>query len=185
MITLVVSGPAALSALADRMLAAAVGYAERQLGERFGRFRDREGAIVPLVVLAMGKLGGGELNFSSDIDIVFLYPADGESDGPRTLSGQQFFTRFSQSIVSLLDERTADGFVFRVDTRLRPFGDRGRRLRASRRLNPICCSTAGTGSAMPISRRASSVSRHRPPSPTSSSATWSCRSFTAVTWITV
>ena len=115
----------ALSALADRLLAAAAGYAERQLEERFGRFRDGEGAVVPLVVLAMGKLGGGELNFSSDIDIVFLYPADGESDGARKLSGQQFFTRFSQSIVSLLDERTADGFVFRVDTRLRPFGDSG------------------------------------------------------------
>ena len=115
----------ALSALADRLLAAAAGYAERQLEERFGRFRDGEGTAVPLVVLAMGKLGGGELNFSSDIDIVFLYPADGESDGARKLSGQQFFTRFSQSIVSLLDERTADGFVFRVDTRLRPFGDSG------------------------------------------------------------
>jgi glutamate-ammonia-ligase adenylyltransferase len=115
----------ALSALADQLLAAAGGYAERQLEDRFGRFRDSEGRTVPLVVLAMGKLGGGELNFSSDIDIVFLYPADGESDGPRTLSGQQFFTRLSQSIVALLDERTADGFVFRVDTRLRPFGDSG------------------------------------------------------------
>ncbi len=115
----------ALSALADQLLAAAGGYAERQLEKRFGRFRDREGAITPLVVLAMGKLGGGELNFSSDIDIVFLYPADGESDGPRKLSGQQYFTRLSQSIVALLDEYTADGFVFRVDTRLRPFGDSG------------------------------------------------------------
>ncbi len=114
-----------LSALADRLLAAAGGYAGRQLENRFGRFRDREGAPVPLVVLAMGKLGGGELNFSSDIDIVFLYPADGESDGPRALSGQQYFTRLSQFIVALLDERTADGFVFRVDTRLRPFGDSG------------------------------------------------------------
>ena len=115
----------ALSALADRLVAAAGAYAERRLENRCGRFRDREGTIVPLVVLAMGKLGGGELNFSSDIDIVFLYPADGESDGPRTLSGQQYFTRLSQSIVSLLDEHTADGFVFRVDTRLRPFGDSG------------------------------------------------------------
>ena len=115
----------ALSALADQLLAAAGRYAERQLEERFGRFRDKEGTLIPLVVLAMGKLGGGELNFSSDIDIVFLYPADGESDGPRRLSGQQYFTRLSQTIVGLLDERTADGFVFRVDTRLRPFGDSG------------------------------------------------------------
>ena len=115
----------ALSALADRMLAAAGRYAERQLEGRFGRLRDRDGALIPLVVLAMGKLGGGELNFSSDIDIVFLYPADGETDGPRKLGGQQYFTRLSQMIVALLDERTADGFVFRVDTRLRPFGDSG------------------------------------------------------------
>lgn len=116
---------AALSELADTMLAVAGRYAERQLGERCGRLRDHDGTPVPLVVLAMGKLGGGELNFSSDIDIVFLYPADGESDGPRKLSGQQYFTRLSQTIVALLDERTADGFVFRVDTRLRPFGDSG------------------------------------------------------------
>jgi len=115
----------ALSGLADQMLAAAGRYAERQLEERYGRLRDRDGEQVPLVVLAMGKLGGGELNFSSDIDIVFLYSADGESDGPRKLGGQQYFTRLSQTIVALLDERTADGFVFRVDTRLRPFGDSG------------------------------------------------------------
>ena len=114
-----------LSALADQLLAAAGRYAETQLEERHGRFRDPAGEVVPLVVLAMGKLGGGELNFSSDIDIVFLYPADGESDGARRLSGQQYFTRLSQIIVGLLDERTADGFVFRVDTRLRPFGDSG------------------------------------------------------------
>ncbi len=115
----------ALSALADEMLAAAGRYAGTQLEERYGRFRDPGGEVVPLVVLAMGKLGGGELNFSSDIDIVFLYPADGESDGARKLSGQQYFTRLSQIIVGLLDDRTADGFVFRVDTRLRPFGDSG------------------------------------------------------------
>ena len=114
-----------LSALADQMLVAAGRYAEAQLEERHGRFRDRDGDVVPLVVLAMGKLGGGELNFSSDIDIVFLYPVDGESDGARKLSGQQYFTRLSQIIVGLLDDRTADGFVFRVDTRLRPFGDSG------------------------------------------------------------
>jgi glutamate-ammonia-ligase adenylyltransferase len=114
-----------LSGLADRMLAVAGHYAESELEGRYGRFRDRDGAPIPLVVLAMGKLGGGELNFSSDIDILFLYPADGESDGPRKLGGQQYFTRLSQTIVALLDERTADGFVFRVDTRLRPFGDSG------------------------------------------------------------
>ena len=115
----------ALSLLADRMIGAAAGYARQQLLERFGSFRDSVGDEVPFVVLGMGKLGGGELNFSSDIDLVFLFPRDGESDGRRKLAGQQYFTRLSQIVVALLDEVTSDGFVFRVDTRLRPFGESG------------------------------------------------------------
>ena len=83
------------------------------------------GEPVPLVILGMGKLGGHELNFSSDIDVIFLYPQDGETDGPRRLSAPEYFARLSQGIVRLLDEVTSDGFVFRVDTRLRPFGDSG------------------------------------------------------------
>lgn len=115
----------ALSRLADCLLDGATRYAGRQLEKRFGGFVDASGEPVPFVILGMGKLGGGELNFSSDIDLVFLFARDGESDGPRKLSGQQYFTRLSQIIVSLLDELTADGFVFRIDTRLRPFGDSG------------------------------------------------------------
>ena len=116
---------AALSLLADCMLAAATGYAEQRLQERFGRFRDTDGVEVPFVILGMGKLGGRELNFSSDIDLVFLFARDGESDGVRKLAGQQYFTRLSQLLVAILDEVTADGFVFRIDTRLRPFGESG------------------------------------------------------------
>jgi len=115
----------ALSRLADHLLDAAVRYATRQLEKRFGQFVDASGEAVPLVILGMGKLGGRELNFSSDVDLVLLFPIDGESTGPKVLSGQQYFTRLSQSIVALLDEVTADGFVFRIDTRLRPFGDSG------------------------------------------------------------
>ncbi len=115
----------ALSLLADCLLDAAARIAGRQLEKRFGRFVDASGEPVPFVILGMGKLGGGELNFSSDIDLVYLFVSDGESDGPRKLSGQQYFTRLSQIIVTLLDEVTADGFVFRIDTRLRPFGDSG------------------------------------------------------------
>jgi glutamate-ammonia-ligase adenylyltransferase len=115
----------ALSALADHLLDAAARYATRQLEERVGRFVDASGEAVPFVILGMGKLGGRELNFSSDIDLVFLFPRDGESTGPKVLSGQQYFTRLSQSIVALLDELTVDGFAFRIDTRLRPFGDSG------------------------------------------------------------
>jgi glutamate-ammonia-ligase adenylyltransferase len=80
---------------------------------------------VPLVILGMGKLGGNELNFSSDIDIIFLYPEDGETDGARRISTQEYFGRLSRRVIALLDETTADGFVFRTDTRLRPFGDSG------------------------------------------------------------
>ena len=115
----------ALSMLADGLLEAATRYALTQVEARFGRFLDAAGEPVPFVVLGMGKLGGGELNFSSDIDLVYLFPSEGESEGPKVLRGQQYFTRVSQRVVALLDEVTADGFVFRVDTRLRPFGDSG------------------------------------------------------------
>ena len=114
-----------LSMLADNLVAAAVQAAEAHLCERCGRVRDAAGNEQKLVVLAMGKLGGQELNFSSDVDLIFLYPADGESDGARRLSAQEYFTRMSRQVVALLEEVTADGFVYRVDTRLRPFGDSG------------------------------------------------------------
>ena len=115
----------ALSALADRMLAVAAVHAEAALAPRFGVVRDANGDQVPLVVLGMGKLGGYELNFSSDIDIIFLYPDDGETDGAKRVSAQEYFGRLSRQVIALLDEATADGFVFRIDTRLRPFGDSG------------------------------------------------------------
>jgi glutamate-ammonia-ligase adenylyltransferase len=114
-----------LSSLADRMLEIAAREAERELEPRFGVARNAAGAKVPLVILGMGKLGGNELNFSSDIDIVFLYPEDGETDGARRVSTQEYFGRLSRQVIALLDEPTADGFVFRIDTRLRPFGDSG------------------------------------------------------------
>ena len=114
-----------LSDLADRLLDAATRYAERQLEPRFGRARNAAGEPIPLVILGMGKLGGRELNFSSDIDIIFCYSENGETDGDRTLSTQEYFTRLSRQVIALIDEVTADGFVFRVDTRLRPFGDSG------------------------------------------------------------
>ena len=114
-----------LSALADELLIAARNEAGASLEERFGMPVDSSGQPIPLLILAMGKLGGYELNFSSDIDIVFLYQEEGESNGPRTLSAQEYFTRLVRRTVSLLDDVTEDGFVYRVDTRLRPFGDSG------------------------------------------------------------
>lgn len=115
----------ALSLLADRLLEAAAGFAARVVQERYGLVRGEDGEVASLVILGMGKLGGRELNFSSDIDIIFLYPGGGESDGRKSVSAQEYFTRVSRHVVALLDEVTADGFAFRTDTRLRPFGDSG------------------------------------------------------------
>lgn len=78
-----------------------------------------------LLVIGMGKLGGGELNVSSDIDLIFVYPEDGETNGARTLGNHEFFTRFGRRLINLINEATADGYVFRVDMRLRPYGESG------------------------------------------------------------
>ena len=74
----------------------------------------------------MGKLGGFELNFSSDIDLIFMYPSQGETVGARrSVDNAKFFTRLGQRLINALDQYTADGFVYRTDMRLRPFGDSG------------------------------------------------------------
>ncbi|HEU5442918.1 MAG TPA: bifunctional [glutamate--ammonia ligase]-adenylyl-L-tyrosine phosphorylase/[glutamate--ammonia-ligase] adenylyltransferase, partial [Steroidobacteraceae bacterium] len=83
------------------------------------------GAPQPLVVVAMGKLGGREVNFSSDVDLVLLFPEHGETDGPRPIANEEFFTRLGQGLIRLLEAPTGDGFTLRVDMRLRPFGDSG------------------------------------------------------------
>ncbi len=115
----------ALSDTADQLLRAAANFARRQMLGRFGLVRDAGGEAIPMVILAMGKLGGRELNFSSDIDLIFFYSASGESDGRKCLHAQEYFDRLSRQVVRLIDEVTADGFVFRTDTRLRPFGESG------------------------------------------------------------
>lgn len=114
----------ALSTLADVAVASSVNFATGEASARFGDVV-HEGKPVPLVAIAMGKLGGRELNFSSDIDLVFTYPVECESDGKKQLSAHEYFTRIVRQVAALLEESTADGFVYRVDTRLRPFGDSG------------------------------------------------------------
>jgi glutamate-ammonia-ligase adenylyltransferase len=115
----------ALSRAAELAVRAALGFAERALAGRYGQPRSPRGVVQPLVIVAMGKLGGEELNFSSDIDLVLLYPEDGATDGPESIANQEYFTRLAQRLVHVLAAQTADGFVFRVDLRLRPFGDSG------------------------------------------------------------
>ena len=81
-----------------------------------------DGAVQRLHIIGMGKLGGGELNVSSDVDLIFAYPEDGETDGARRISNQEYFTRLGRRLIAALSEVTADGHVFRVDMRLRPYG---------------------------------------------------------------
>jgi glutamate-ammonia-ligase adenylyltransferase len=114
-----------LSALADAAIVTALGFASRALGQRHGTPRSPTGEAQELLVIGMGKLGGGELNFSSDIDLILLFPESGETDGPRPISNEEYFTRLGQALIRLLDQRTAEGFVFRVDMRLRPLGEPG------------------------------------------------------------
>jgi glutamate-ammonia-ligase adenylyltransferase len=86
---------------------------------------EESGAEQDLVVVGMGKLGGGELNVSSDIDLIFAYPEEGETNGQRALSNHEYFTRLGRKLIAALNDATEDGFVFRVDMRLRPYGDSG------------------------------------------------------------
>src|SRR6202034_2928498 len=115
----------ALSDFADAAIRAAASCAQAHLEPVFGRPRNAALEEVPLIVLGMGKLGGRELNFSSDIDLVFLFSEGGQTDGPREVENEEYFNRVGRELIRLLDARNEDGFVFRVDMRLRPFGDSG------------------------------------------------------------
>ncbi|MCD9027375.1 bifunctional [glutamate--ammonia ligase]-adenylyl-L-tyrosine phosphorylase/[glutamate--ammonia-ligase] adenylyltransferase [Luteimonas sp. BDR2-5] len=112
--------------LAETCLRLALDALEAEFARRHGVVRDAGGNPVRLVVFGLGKLGGGELNFSSDIDLVYAFESDGDSDGARALAAEDYFTRLGQQLAKLLDETTADGFSHRVDLRLRPFGSAGR-----------------------------------------------------------
>jgi glutamate-ammonia-ligase adenylyltransferase len=112
--------------LAEQCLQLALDALEGEFAQRFGQVRAADGSVQRLVVFGLGKLGGGELNFSSDVDLVYAYPHDGESDGTRSLAAEDYFARLGQQLAKLLDEVTADGFSHRVDLRLRPFGNAGR-----------------------------------------------------------
>lgn len=110
------------SACVDSALRCLDRWQTSDLGAPIGRDGTRQG----LVVIGMGKLGAGELNFSSDIDLIFAYPDDGETvGGGRVVSNEDYFRRLAQKLIQILNAPTADGFVFRVDMRLRPFGDSG------------------------------------------------------------
>ncbi len=114
-----------MTQLAQVTLHTALVWVTRDLQDTLGTPRNAAGEAQPLLVVGMGKLGGAELNVSSDIDLVFVYPEEGETDGPRSLSNHEYFSRVGRALIAALAEHTADGFVFRVDMRLRPYGDSG------------------------------------------------------------
>ncbi|RDZ26203.1 bifunctional [glutamate--ammonia ligase]-adenylyl-L-tyrosine phosphorylase/[glutamate--ammonia-ligase] adenylyltransferase [Lysobacter silvisoli] len=117
--------------LAEVCLQRALTALEGEFAQRYGVVRDRGGAQQRLVVFGLGKLGGGELNFSSDVDLVYAYEHDGSTeydgrDPARALDAENYFAKLGQQLARLLDEVTADGFCHRVDLRLRPYGNAGR-----------------------------------------------------------
>jgi [glutamine synthetase] adenylyltransferase / [glutamine synthetase]-adenylyl-L-tyrosine phosphorylase len=115
----------AVSEFADAAVRAAAKAAELHLLPVFGGPHRSHESSSPFIVLGMGKLGGRELNFSSDIDLIFLFSEAGETSGPRVIDNEEYFSRLGREVIRLLDERNSDGFVFRVDMRLRPFGESG------------------------------------------------------------
>jgi len=121
-----------VTALAELAVGEALRLHAPLLAQRHGVPLAADGTPQDLLVVAMGKGGGGELNVSSDLDLVFVYDEDGETgphgefaEAPRPLSNHEFFERLGKRLIAALSDVTADGFVFRVDMRLRPHGDAG------------------------------------------------------------
>jgi len=122
-----------ISALAEIAVERAVAHLEKSMAADYGQpIGNESGGVQHMHVVGMGKLGGNELNVSSDIDLVFAYPEDGDTNGPRPLSNHEYFARLGRRLITIINEMTADGYVFRVDMRLRPLGADG----------PLACSFA-------------------------------------------
>jgi glutamate-ammonia-ligase adenylyltransferase len=123
-----------MTQLADITTNFALDFAHRQLAAQFGEPLDDQGRPQKLMIVGMGKLGGRELNVSSDVDYIFIYPEEGQTagspEGGRKIDTYDFFGRLGKRLIAALGEVTGDGQVFRVDMRLRPNGDSG----------PLACS---------------------------------------------
>ena len=123
-----------MTLVAETAVSAALRVLHESLAARYGEPRNGGGGAQQLIVVGMGKLGGRELNVSSDIDLIFVYPEDGQTDGngdgSRVISNFEFFARLGKQLIAAIAEVTGDGQVFRVDMRLRPNGDSG----------PLACS---------------------------------------------
>lgn len=124
---------AELSALADAIVETAYDRIHRDLVSRYGFPLSEAGEAAHFAVIALGKLGGEELNYSSDIDLMFLYSANGVTNGAVSLTNKEFFKRASNELTALLSAYTPEGMCYRVDLRLRPEGS----------LGEVCISLAG------------------------------------------
>ena len=116
------------SALAETLIGVALAWQHQALAARYGEPVDKDGKPVPMLVLGMGKLGGGELNFSSDIDLIYAYRENGSTHTTGSQKPQEhesWYRKLAQRLIHTLDSNTADGNVYRVDMRLRPFGQTG------------------------------------------------------------
>jgi glutamate-ammonia-ligase adenylyltransferase len=114
------------SRLAEACVQAALGIAEKEVAGRFGSpAKDSSGDAASMVVLAFGKLGGEELNYSSDIDLTFMYSHDCETEGSDSISNHQYFSKVAEKCIDALARHTDMGHLFRVDMRLRPMGSKG------------------------------------------------------------
>ncbi|ACM18753.1 glutamate--ammonia ligase adenylyltransferase [Geotalea daltonii FRC-32] len=117
-----------LTTLADVCLAAACRMAKQEL-HRFGRptYKEQDDSVqqAHFAVLAMGKLGGNELNYHSDLDVIYIYDHQGMTDGEKQITNHEYFAKLAQKIILILTTQTREGYVYKIDTRLRPSGNAG------------------------------------------------------------
>ena len=115
-----------MTALAEATIACALSHLTQWMQPQYGDPVGEESRTKQtLIVVGMGKLGGGELNVSSDIDLIFIYPEEGETSGPRAISNHEYFIQIGRKLNNVISDITEDGYVFRVDMRLRPYGESG------------------------------------------------------------
>jgi glutamate-ammonia-ligase adenylyltransferase len=116
---------ATMTDLAEVTINFALDHLDRWQQAVYGMPIGESGLPQQMIVVGMGKLGGRELNVSSDIDLIFAFDEDGETDGPKRVSNHEYFSILGKKLIAAIGETTVDGFVFRVDMRLRPYGDSG------------------------------------------------------------
>lgn len=114
-----------LTSLAELSIDVALRMSGKEVMSRYGAPFLSDGSEAAISVIGMGKLGGGEMNYSSDLDLIFIYSGAGETKGPRVISSQEYFAKVAQRVISFLTLQTREGYLYKVDTRLRPSGSAG------------------------------------------------------------